>query len=161
MYKKRGISPLITTVLLLGLIISLVAVFIVWSQRNIKTTMGKVEQSQMKLSCATDVSFDILDACYTKIESYDGIKITVQNKKDKPINAGFMVRIVGEDTSVNPSAPDTILGANAVKTFTVPFDVEGDIKEISVLPKIRSEKEKPAVCSNQALSLRVEDINPC
>jgi flagellin-like protein len=39
MHKKRGISPLITTVLLLGLIISLATVAIIWSRSNIKTTL--------------------------------------------------------------------------------------------------------------------------
>ncbi|MAG50406.1 hypothetical protein CL621_02060 [archaeon] len=160
MYKKRGISPLITTVLLLGLIISLATVAIIWSRSNIKTTLKGAERSYIKLTCK-DVEFDILSACYEPIESYDGIKITVKNNKDKPINAGFMVRIIGGDTSINPSAPDTSLDANDVKTFTVPFDVEGTIKEISVLPKIRSERENPVVCTNQALNLKVDDIKPC
>jgi len=163
MYKKRGISPLITAVLLLGLVISLATVGIIWSQRSIRTTMGKAEQSQMKLSCATDVSFDVLSACYTRIGKYKAIEIKVRNNKDKPINAGFMVRIVGENTELinteelNPSSPITTLEANAVITFTVPHNVK-NIQKISVIPKIRSEKSYPTVCSGQALNLKIDGV---
>ena len=78
MYKKRGISPLITAILLIGLVITLVTVAITWSQRNIKSTMGKAEESQVKLSCVTDVGFDILDACYTSIVNDNVIQIEIK-----------------------------------------------------------------------------------
>lgn len=160
MYEKRGLSPLITTVLLLGLVISLVTVFIIWSQRNVRTTIGKAERSQMKLSCTTDVDFDVLDACYTSINGYKAIRIQVVNNKDKPINAGFMVKIFGEDTSINPSSPITTLEANAVETFTIPHNVK-NIQKINVIPKIRSEELDPIICSDKTISLNMEKIEGC
>jgi len=152
--QKKGISPLITAVLLISLVISLVAVFIIWSQRNIKTTIGKAEQSQMKLSCTTDIDFDILDACYF---SSDTIQVTVKNNKDKAINSGFLLRI---NNDIKASYPLTKVEAHGSTTFNAPLPNE-EIKEIIVIPKIKSESLNPIVCLDQGLNLKVGDINPC
>ncbi|MAG50105.1 hypothetical protein CL621_00510 [archaeon] len=163
MYKKRGISPLITAILLLGLVISLVTVVIVWSQRNIKSTMGKAEESQVKLSCVTDVGFDIIDACYTSIANDEVIQIKIKNNKDKPLNSGFMLMFRdGINKNIMKASYPFTKEVKAYETTTfftslpnIDLLPKDEIKEITVIPKIKSEELTPEICLHQEVDLKV------
>ena len=63
--KKRGISPLIATVLIIGFTVALAAIIMTWGQSFIKKTQETTtETTNIALICAQEVKPDIKEACY-------------------------------------------------------------------------------------------------
>ena len=62
MKNKRGISPLIASVLLIGMAVALAAVVAKWGFNFIKQTAESTEQqTKESLSCVNELSFEISD----------------------------------------------------------------------------------------------------
>ncbi|MBI2148541.1 hypothetical protein HYU23_02580 [Candidatus Woesearchaeota archaeon] len=58
--KKKGISPLIATVLIIGFTIVLAALVITWGTKLFKTTVGETETtSKLSLACTTGLNIEI------------------------------------------------------------------------------------------------------
>jgi len=75
--KKKGISPLIATVLILGFTVALAAVIMTWGMDFVETMQkGTEETSNVKVMCATEVDFDIIGVCNTTLTEY---KTTIAN----------------------------------------------------------------------------------
>ncbi len=71
MRKKKGISPLIATVLILGFTVALAAVIMVWGNRFTTTIQKNTEETATTtLSCATDVDLKIVRVCNSTPTDY-------------------------------------------------------------------------------------------
>ncbi len=82
--NKRGISPLIATVLIIGFTVALAAVIMVWGQGFIKDMQAKTESgAAVQLVCAQDVTIDLSQACLDS--TTDQLRITVKNNGNKDI----------------------------------------------------------------------------
>ena len=93
MKTRKGISPLIATVLLIGFTVALAAVLMTWGLDYIRDTTEKVgSQTEQYLQCSSsDFAFEI-----TKVNCNTN-EITVQNNGNIDI-AGIILRIfVGSD----------------------------------------------------------------
>jgi len=79
--NKKGISPLIATVLLIGFAVALAAVVMTWGLDFIKQTEQKTEeQTTHTLICASELSFEISDAeCYDS-NAETGGSISIDNR---------------------------------------------------------------------------------
>jgi len=76
--KKRGISPLIATVLIIGFTVALAAIIMTWGQSFIKKTQETTtETTNIALICAQEVKPDIKEACY--VPGSGSCSGTVQN----------------------------------------------------------------------------------
>ena len=61
MRNKKGISPLIATVLLIGFTVALAGIVITWGSNFVKNiTSGTEERTESTLACAGDLNFDRL-----------------------------------------------------------------------------------------------------
>ncbi len=75
--NKKGISPLIATVLLIGFTVALAGVVITWGGGFIKNiTTGTEERTASTLACASDLNFEI------KKVNCDSDEITIDNRGD-------------------------------------------------------------------------------
>ncbi len=93
MRKKKGISPLIATVLILGFTVALAAVIMVWGNRFTTTIQKQTEEtSTTTLSCATDVDLEIVNVCNdtTSTLTVPFYKITASNNQAGKINRIIM-----------------------------------------------------------------------
>ncbi|MBT4576974.1 hypothetical protein HOM13_02390 [Candidatus Woesearchaeota archaeon] len=87
--NKKGISPLIATVLLIGFAVALAAVVMTWGLDFIKSTADATEsQTQNTLICASDLSFAISD-----VNPSEG-SVTVDNRGQVDIKS-VIFRIYG------------------------------------------------------------------
>lgn len=85
---KRGISPLIATVLIIGFTVALAAVIISWGQTFTRNIQQQTETSSTEqISCATEVVFDVTNACSTGSD----IKVIVKNDGSRKIDK-FLAR---------------------------------------------------------------------
>ena len=85
MLNKKGISPLIATVLIIGFTVALAAVIMAWGQGFIKGMTESAETSaNTDIACSQDVKLDVSYACVQQVGGVWGgvddiIKITDKN----------------------------------------------------------------------------------
>ncbi len=97
--KKRGISPLIATVLLIGFTIALAVIVTNWGLNYVKgTTERTSEQTEHALSCISDLDFEIKEViCPDPILGEVGA-VVIDNRGATPIERVlFRVHRDGED----------------------------------------------------------------
>lgn len=139
---KRGISPLIATVLLLGFTIALAAVIINWGQGFTKGIQQQTEEtSNIKIACASDVAFGISLACV----SGSDIKVTIKNDGAKNIEK-FSYRLYNSPSDVSTGSVNTSLEAFGIKTYTL-TGVAAGVKQVEFVPVITL-KGKQVTCSS-------------
>ncbi len=117
--NKRGISPLIATVLLIGFTVALAAVVITWGSGFVNKVTSTTEESTLKtISCTTDVSFEITKVtCDTEPGNPDPSTITVDNRGSLDIE-GLILRFYDINGEVSGEATNTEpIGKFEVKTI--------------------------------------------
>lgn len=96
--KKKGISPLIATVLILGFTVALAAIIMTWGTGFVKKMQeGTEDTADVQITCATDVLFDIQNACETAVGGT--YKLTIANNANKDISS-FKIRFYESMDSV-------------------------------------------------------------
>lgn len=129
MKGKKGISPLIATVLIIGFTIVLAALVITWGTKLFKTTVADTEAaSKIALACTTGLKLDVLSA------EADGSTLTVRmrnNNQDRDID-NFLFILNGLDASdeeisvkVDPTDPTSTV-TTADSTYNLGFGVKKD-----------------------------------
>ncbi|MDP3917197.1 MAG: hypothetical protein Q8Q42_02820 [Nanoarchaeota archaeon] len=113
MKYKKGISPLIATVLLIGFAVALAAVVMTWGLDFIQNTAANTEkQTKNTLICASDLTFAISDV------DKMGKTITVDNRGQVNIKSViFRVYTDGAVTTLDSSVD--ALGETGVNKFEV------------------------------------------
>jgi len=145
---KRGISPLIATVLIIGFTVALAAVIMTWGQSFSRGIQEQTEEtSTQQITCAQDVMFDIKNVCET---TTDGTyKITIANNGNKKIDS-FRVRYYESADDVIPQ--DVTFGGDGIDSFGIESDNtvasgQSDVVKIEVMPVITIES-KQVTCSS-------------
>ena len=151
--KKRGVSPLIATILLIGFTVMVVILIIIWGVRyvtEIKEKQGRTAEA--KLQCERDVEIDIKDASYSGNE----IDVLVENKGLK--FDGFVMRVFG---SKGVDVKDEIKSINQGEVKDIKFEYDdsnsGDISDgkVEVIPKIRLGRGVYEACSSKSITYRL------
>ena len=134
MMNKKGISPLIATVLVIGFTVALAAVIITWGQGFIKDTTENVDiQTQAQLKC-TNVDFGIISA--TEV---GGIK--VESKSDQAISGFRVLTMNANGLTISSTAVTIVLDPFSVvtfNTFTAPFTLVG-ASSVKLIPVINGD----------------------
>lgn len=131
-FNKKGISPLIATVLILGFTVALAAVIMTWGQSFTRQIQeSTTQQTNVQLTCATDVIYDISNACYINDTA---LKLTVKNDANKQIEK-FQVRIFRTASDVETTTIDKSLGAFSIDTPEVITTGNATLtKQIELIP---------------------------
>ena len=149
--NKKGISPLIATVLVIGFTIVLAALVITWGTRLFKDTVAQTEStSNFNLACTSGLNMEAKAA-----RTLSGIELTLRNKNQdreisdftflaygadglpvgEPADGGSLVVTVGGDTLRSLKFP-------APKIYTL-TSVDG-VTKVEVYPKFTIEGETKA-----------------
>ncbi len=147
---KRGISPLIATVIIIGLTIVLAALVVTFGTNLVKKT---TEDTETQASLATACSNVALNLKLKASVADGSVQVSVDNSGTKKLE-GFIFRVynVGEttvdsfDTSIDAdqlkitttTPNDYTISANGIKTFDLDYD-ETTITEpvkVGVKPKV-------------------------
>lgn len=155
--SKKGISPLIATVLIIGFTIVLAALVMQWGGglfKSVQEQTGKT--SEFKIVCSSRLSGLDINA--------KGADVTIDNKNDYDI-AGFMIRRYSVDGS-NPAVYTTITAdvKNGVAQISGRMDVNGELpsygvktykisdlaagQTVGVFPMVKIEGEN-MICENE------------
>jgi len=150
--NKKGISPLIATILLIAFVILLAILIWFWWNKVVKEQTIKLgEQSTAEWICANEVEFSASGA------TLDGMKISfeAENIGERAIDY-FKVRA---DTSSGSSVVNTNVGLNAgsLSTFEVEFADSVTGTSVEIIPAIRV-NNKDSFCTDKALTAYIEPV---
>lgn len=150
--RKRGISPLIGTVLLIGFTIGLAMIIFVWGSSFTKDLTEQSTQTASKeISCLTGVDIDISRVCYEDNGFSRWIKFTVVNQVSSEVR-GFLVSV--EDGGVNSVLQSTVVsdlsGFQAKQVLTTSYQggTSAKLSKVTIVPKIRI-KENTVNCGDK------------
>ena len=107
--RKRGISPLIATVLIIGFTVALAAVIMTWGKGFTESmTKGAEEGANQDIVCTRDVKVTIPSVCY--IDGDTQLKMVINNDKQQKIEAiTARIKESPDKVAVNASSVDTVV----------------------------------------------------
>lgn len=164
--NKKGISPLIATVLLIAFAVALGAVVMNWGRSYVEETAKQSGQtSDAKVTCAQKVKIEIVEVaktpkiCYNENEGY--VEITLQNKGEVNLE-GLLFNVLGDEgTGISYDVNET-LERSRIKKYTIDYDTSehGAIEFVQIIPKIDvSGSAISAECSDS--DLQWEEVLSC
>lgn len=155
-HNKRGVSPLIATILLAMFALSLGSVIVNWSF-NI--------QSRKQGSCA-EISFNIRNTqeaqmCIHQQQNQQTVQFVVDNIGDARIT-GFDVWMIGSTATKLSSIDDIDIHPNEIyvhnkNTITYEEEVYGELHQVQLYPKVGT--HPVVLCSQQAVT--ASSIDSC
>jgi len=136
-YNKKGVSPLIATVLLIAFAVALGAVIMNWG-RNIEISKPGDKCSGVEIKVREINNYNI---CYSSNGSDAYINFVIDNTGKQDLN-GLSLWIVGEKGTQLSEIDDILIKKNSLfdkkdKELTYDLDKYGQIKHIQFIPKIK------------------------
>ncbi|MBU0929904.1 MAG: hypothetical protein KJ623_02435 [Nanoarchaeota archaeon] len=150
--NKRGISPLIATVLIIGFTIIIAVVVMTWGLDIYNNYKEKTtEESSVALKCS-NLDFSIREACIFG----DNVDVSLENTGQEDIS-GFLYR-VKSDAGLDVNEDSNKLGLYSRSLLNLPFKVLelGQPNEIEIYPKVNIDGND-FICSYS----RKKDIKNC
>lgn len=149
MKNKRGLSPLIATVLLIAFAVALGAVVMSWGKAYVtmddteKVACSKAELKIHEIEGGPELSFS---------RTENSVSFMIDNTGNVDIK-GIRVWVIGERDNLITNIEEEIKqGYPLRKKIDYRFVTYGRIKEVNFIPKIEVEGEE-IVCTNQAIGL--------
>ncbi len=165
--NKKGVSPLIATVLLIAFAVALGAIVMSWGKSYITQTQTDVQnKGNLQMTCSEDVGINILsiagsfDACYTDSNSTHGtVKFTLKNSGSKAL-AGLKVQVI-TNVSVNETdITKSIEPGSVYRNNSINYPANQSFKELIINPEIKVGSETK-VCANSEITLDTSQIKTC
>lgn len=153
--RKRGVSPLIATILLVGFTVSIVTLTILWSSGYIQERAQKEDKlADAKLNCE-NLKFTVSEAYQSGSELF----MTLENQATFDIDA-FILRIYGDTGEVEAVDLRQSLGSLETKKVnlgSVDFDVGvvETITTVDIIPQLRAGKGTYVPCSGKHVETRM------
>jgi flagellin-like protein len=157
---KRGVSPLVATILLIALSVALGAAVMSWGEDYIEEKAEFVQGVQETITTCDVVSFSVIQVGgVQQFCQEDGLlKGLIDNGPDADIQ-DFHARIVAEKgLSVDESVLSQPLPRGSATPVSFAIGDVGAVQQVKLTPKIMS-GGKESVCSRQALL--VENVLSC
>lgn len=161
MINKKGVSTLIATVLLIGIVIA--GVFVVSSGYNalIKKQIDKGNQELVKLNCPSEFDFQI-NACYIKATNEYGLIHIVLDNRYTSISNKSKILLKGGGKSISLPIWDIgeISAGGAVDAdlkYTLAEFQDGIVEKIQLMPLLIDKEKKVEVTCDNFPSFDIEE----
>ena len=172
MFNKKAVSPLIATVLLVMIVVSIGAAVMVVIQGITQEQIASTEAQQQLIACGTDVEVGLFQVgtsyriCLDEPNSdteLGNFSIYLENKGLKDIS-DWRITIVGnnsiEDQNGGFDTYDMDLDTGEIKLFEYNWTGTGVVDKIRLSPKIPGGPANPLVtCSEPNLEWDSEDMS--
>ncbi|MDI6737592.1 MAG: hypothetical protein QME12_03680 [Nanoarchaeota archaeon] len=140
---RKGISPLIATVLIIGFTVALAAIIMTWGTTFSKGIQkGTETTANEQMICAQEVLFNLGSACNVSSETGSGIvKLTISNDGSRAIKS-FTARFYKDPNNVvvNSTFLTAPLDAFGIVQKNVSISLNpGQVKQIDLLPVVEIE----------------------
>ena len=155
--NKRGISPLVSTIVLIFLAIGIGVVVMNWGRAQLEASSKCAIETGMSIVKLNNIP----QVCYSGSGESGFIKFIVENGANADIDA-VRLRTIGSDEIYMLEVPDSSIekGYTLQKVVPYNFDIFGKIKQVRLTPKIIVYPEKPGlICAEQAII--VNNVKEC
>lgn len=152
MKQKRGISPLIATVLLIGFVVAAAGVVMLWTRGFVgELQTKKGAEGTARLSCATDVEIGLRDLTFGSGQ----LTAAVENKRGKVDGFIFVVRGDTDSSSVESSIG---IESGGIANIDIAYDSlkVGQPDKIDVIPRLKLGKGIYQPCPDQKVTWNVK-----
>jgi len=167
--NKKGVSPLIATVLLIAFAVALGAVIMNWGRGFVQDRTAEVEKTtEIETSCALDVQLHISEIggtpeiCFGGSDTAGYLEFTLENDGRKDIKElGIVIggqTGIYQNSSLNSS--EIIAGGAIFKNISYDFSQYGPMKYVRFIPKIDI-GGVTTVCSGSSLQKDSEELRNC
>jgi len=135
--ERKGVSPLIATVLIIGFTVVLAVLVINWALPFVRDLQEQTEESSnIQITCAQDVIFSIRDVCDSGANQ---VKLTISNDGNKDIDK-FIGRFFRSGDDVDQKDIDFDSGGNGLGSFDIESDTisvtSEPIKNVELIPVV-------------------------
>lgn len=161
--NKRGVTPLVATLILISFSVGLGAIVMSWGQSYIENTAEFITAAQAQPLGCDSISIGLITIGGGKqlcvISASQTVKALVENGPKADVD-NLQARIVGSDgvdTIENILSSPLTRAASATSTFS--HKAIGTVRQIKLTPHI-SINGKPTYCTNKAIIVD-EPINQC
>lgn len=151
MKNKKGISPFIATILLIGLTIVIITIAILWGKNYIEELAAKRGAIAEKQKECENVKITTLKQERTA----NIINIVIKNEANTKISK-FIFRVNGKDTDVQETKE--ALGGLEIKEYPIEFmeDVVGlDIENVEIIPHLKVGYNTYVPCSDKSIKVKL------
>jgi flagellin-like protein len=173
--NKRGISPLIATVLLIAFAVALGAVVMNWGKNYVqKTAVGAQQSGQAKQKCTnTNLDFIVVSGipkiCYSgNLTNTQEIQFTLKNQASHEllglqvsalVDADILETNMEDDGNYSAKFP---LGANKIFVGKINVSSIGELEKVIFTPFIKIDGQKdPEPCTDNTLDVDADGIYQC
>ncbi|MDI6738129.1 MAG: hypothetical protein QME12_06475 [Nanoarchaeota archaeon] len=130
--NKKGISPIISTVLLICAAALLAVLILSWSGVFTKGLLKHADETSERMSaCESETSLNIKHACTRE----DTITVMVESLGSKKVT-GLIIRVLGSSGGYQEDV-ETEMNVADLKRFDIERQDVGDITKIELLPKVK------------------------
>jgi len=156
--SKKGVSPLIATILLIAFAVALGSVVMNW---GLNLSIGK--SADVCSSVEVKVrKLDGAEVCYGGADANGYINFIIDNSGDTDIN-GLTIWMIGDKGEKLFDLDDIIIKKDSLfdkedKEVSYDFTKYGNIKQVQFIPKVKA-KQKTEICTKSAI--KVEKIGIC
>jgi len=156
--NKKGVSPLIATILLIAFAVALGAVVMSWGKSVDFSVEGQASEKCARVGLSVEKINGVPQIFYGGIENNGFIKFTIENNGNEDIE-GIIVWVVGEKNTntIDLEKSSIKVGYPLIKEIKHDFSRYGEIKKLKFIPKI---KVGDSVITCAKNSLEEEKINP-
>lgn len=143
--SKRGVSPLIATVLLIAFAVALGAVVMNWGRGFVQQQTSEAEKTtQTKLGCSLKVNLKVAEIDDTPQLCYGGsgdvgyIELRLNNEDEtNPVKA-LSISVAGDKSTYNNDSINTSIpvGLSAFLNLSYSYTSYGKIKNVRIVPHI-------------------------
>ncbi len=156
--NKKGVSPLIATILLIAFAVALGAVVMSWGKSVDFSVEGQASEKCAGVGLSVEKINDIPQVFYGGTENNGFIKFTIENNGNEDIE-GIIVWVIGEKNTntIELEQSSIKVGYPLIKEIKHDFSKYGEIKKLKFIPKIKVEDSVITCAKN---SLEEEKISP-
>ena len=149
--SKKGISPLIATVLILGFTVALAAIIMNWGTKFTRDIQQSTSESATaNIACSQDVVLNIRNVCRTTSGADNIYNILVANDGKADI-VKLNVRLYKSESDVASDTLTETIGKFSLKTLMSTKAPTGGVKKVELIPSIQIEG-KTVTCSSNIIS---------
>ncbi len=156
--KKKAVSPLIATVLLIGFTVAIGVFVYLWYGSFIKEQTEKQGAlSEIKTACASEIEISVSSVC----KSSSGLKLNVKNEKSNIIH-GIRARITG-DVGTELKTEKESFGPLEEKQLEVNYDIDkvGSVLKFAEVMPLIVRQGVAGTCSEQLVKYDLSGLSDC
>lgn len=147
--SKKGISPMVATVLLVGFVVAIIILIFLWGKNYIEELAEKRGLLAEKQQECTQIQLEVMKACWAG----DTVsELVIRNNANVPIHKFIFTAVGGTGEPVERT--DKLGGLETKSYKDLKFSI-ADIKSIDIVPNLRVALGHYVPCSKQKITAKL------